>query len=402
VIPKIVRKARSLRLNMFLSSRTFLQTPTPAGYDADTVSRPAKCVPRGTRRRYHGRMSAERPKLVLKPAACDACGRCVDTCPHNAVRVGVGYIYVDWSRCDGCGKCAAFCDRDAIAEREGAARPAEMRPAGGLTLGAGADPGEPKKRARMWRPKFGLPGVGTARELPASPEGPVAWTVREAVVVVLVTVALQVGMQVVLASDAVSSLTASGIMLARGTVLGLYYALQVGLLLILALRRDVGFAEAFRLDAPPDFLSVPLGLSMLVVTWVFSMLYRAAAISAGWKPPAADSPSLDKLFGADAAGMTITVLVVVLLGPVVEELLLRGVVLGAFEQRVGRWFAITLSALMFATLHGSLWSFLPMTVLGLALGRIASRRRSLWPAVILHVAYNAVIVAPAFFMAAGK
>ena len=64
------------------------------------------------------------------------------------------------------------------------------------------------------------------------------------------------------------------------------------------------------------------------------------------------------------------------------------------------WWGISLSALMFATLHGSLWSLLPMTFLGLALGRIASRRRSLWPAIILHVAYNAVIVAPAFLLAA--
>jgi membrane protease YdiL (CAAX protease family) len=115
----------------------------------------------------------------------------------------------------------------------------------------------------------------------------------------------------------------------------------------------------------------------------------------------ADSPSLDSLFGSDAAGMMLTVLVIVLLAPVVEELLLRGVVLGAMQRRVGRWPGIALSAVMFATLHGSLWSFLPMTVLGLALGRIATGRRSLWPAVILHVAYNAAIVAPAFFVVAG-
>jgi membrane protease YdiL (CAAX protease family) len=69
------------------------------------------------------------------------------------------------------------------------------------------------------------------------------------------------------------------------------------------------------------------------------------------------------------------------------------------ERRLGRGWAIVLTALLFATLHGSLWSFVPMTFLGLALGRIASRRRSLWPAIILHVAYNAVIVAPAFLVA---
>jgi membrane protease YdiL (CAAX protease family)/NAD-dependent dihydropyrimidine dehydrogenase PreA subunit len=353
-------------------------------------------------------MSADRPKLVLHPVDCDGCGRCVDACKRNAIKPGPNYIYVDWSRCDGCGACIAFCDRDAIGERS--AQPAG-RPAGGLELGAGAslppvtttsDPGLLRRlKARLWRPKLGLPGVGTPQDPPPTAALAVEWSVGEAVVVVVISILLQVAMQATLASEMVRSLTASGIMLARGTVLALYYATQVAILLGLAIRRDAGFFEAFRLDEPPDFLSFPLGLSMLVVTWLFSMLYRAAAISAGWKPPAADSPSLDSLFGSDAAGMMLTVLVIVLLAPVVEELLLRGVVLGAMQRRVGRWPGIALSAVMFATLHGSLWSFLPMTVLGLALGRIATGRRSLWPAVILHVAYNAAIVAPAFFVVAG-
>jgi membrane protease YdiL (CAAX protease family) len=170
--------------------------------------------------------------------------------------------------------------------------------------------------------------------------------------------------------------------------------------LALALRRRVGVAEAHRLDAPPDFASLPLGLSMLVGTWLFSMVYRWAAVSAGWAPPAADAPSLTEFFGADAVGLTLTVLVVVVLGPFVEELLLRGVVLDALDRRFGRWWGIAASAVAFALLHGSAWSLLPMTFLGLALGRLASRRRSLWPAVALHVAYNAVIVAPAFIVAA--
>lgn len=353
--------------------------------------------------RYHGRMTVERPKLVLHPVDCDGCGRCVDACRRNAIRLGPNYIYVDWSRCDGCGKCAELCDRDAIEVRDAAGvaprASAGGRPSGGLELGAGADPAAGKRR--LWRPRIGLPGAGkTVEEATPETAAAVDWSIREAVVVLVVAVVLQVLMQLALGSTLVRSLTENGIMLARGTVLALYYSAQICMLLLLALRRDVGFLEAFRLDAPPDFPSVPLGFSMLVVTWTFSMLFRVVAIAVGWKPPASDSPSLTQLFGADAVGMTVTVLVVVLLAPVVEELIVRGVVLGALEQRLGRWWAIALSALMFATLHGSLWSFVPMTFLGLALGRIASGRRSLWPAIILHVAYNAVIVAPAFLVAA--
>ncbi|HEX9092978.1 MAG TPA: CPBP family glutamic-type intramembrane protease [Coriobacteriia bacterium] len=352
-------------------------------------------------------MSAERPKLVLKPQRCDGCGRCLDECRHNAIRVGPGFIYVDWNRCDGCGKCAAWCDREAIFEKGSFGAAEEAAPAGGLAYGAGAE--LPKVavtqgtsnaagafqriHARLWGPQTGLPGVGAVDGAPAEGEAPVAWAPGEAVFVVVTVVVLTVGMQWALASDLVQSLRSSGILLARGVVIGLYYALQVALLLVLALRRDVGLASAFRLDAPPDLISVFLGLSMLVGTWLFSVLFRVTALAIGWTPPTAESPSLTQLFGTDAAGMTLTAVVLVLVGPAIEELLLRGVVLGALQERLGRWWGIGLSAVLFAALHGSLWRFLPLVVLGLALGRLATGRRSLWPAIALHVSYNGVLVA---------
>jgi membrane protease YdiL (CAAX protease family)/ferredoxin len=343
-------------------------------------------------------MSVERPKLLLHPVDCDACGRCVEACRRNAIKPGPNYIYVDWSRCDGCGKCADLCDRGAIELRgEGAAAVATQRPPGGLELGAGIDAVSPKYR--LWRPRAGLPGAGAGDDPVPETAAAVEWSVAEAIVVLAVAVALQVLMQVALGSSLVRSLTANGVILARGTVIALYYAAEVCMLLWLAIRRDVGFAEAFKLDAPPDLGALPMGLSMLVGTWAFSRVYLLTVTALGWKPPASTSPSIMQLFGSDASGMTLAVLVFVFVGPFVEELMLRGVVLGALERRLGRWWGIWLSALMFATLHGTLWQMLPMTFLGLALGRLASGRRSLWPAVILHVAYNAVIVAPVFLVA---
>ncbi len=343
-------------------------------------------------------MSAERPRLLLHPVDCDACGRCVEACRRNAIKPGANYIYVDWSRCDGCGKCADLCDRGAIEVRTGGtAAVAGERPTGGLELGAGAEIAPAKHR--LWRPRIGLPGAGPADDLAPETALAVEWSVAEAVVVLVVAVALQVLMQVALGSSLVRSLTANGVILARGIVTSLYYAVEVCMLLWLAIRRDAGFAEAYRLDARPDLLALPIGFSMLVGTWVFSRVYLLSVTALGWKPPASTSPSIMQLFGSDAAGMTLAVLIFVLIGPVVEELMLRGVVLTALERRLGRWWGIVLSALMFATLHGTLWQMLPMTFLGLALGRLASGRRSLWPAVILHVAYNAVIIAPVFLVA---
>ncbi len=348
-------------------------------------------------------MSAERPKLVLSPVDCDGCGRCVDACRADAIKPGPNYIYVDWSRCDACGKCVDACDRDAIALRpEPGLRSGgtgEPRPADG-SIPAGSSGPSRLAKARLWRPRIGLPGARTPSDPPAAPGPVVAWSLPEAIIVLTVAVLLQVAQKAALDSTLVHSLTENGILLARGAVLALYYGLQVAVLVELAIRRDVGFAEAFRLDTPPDCASYISVLAMLAGTWLFSMSYRAAAIALGWAPPASATPSLTQFFGSDVVGMILTTLVVVFLGPVVEELLLRGVVLGALHQRLGTWPGIIISALMFAALHGSLWSFLPLTVLGLALGRLATGRRSLLPAIALHVLYNAAIVVPALVLVA--
>ena len=54
---------------------------------------------------------------------------------------------------------------------------------------------------------------------------------------------------------------------------------------------------------------------------------------------------------------------------------------------------------MFAVLHASVWSLAPLMFLGLALWRLAVDRRSLWPAIGLHVLYNAAVIVPAFLIA---
>ena len=95
----------------------------------------------------------------------------------------------------------------------------------------------------------------------------------------------------------------------------------------------------------------------------------------------------------------ILVAVVVLLGPFVEELMLRGVVLSAARTRMPSTPAIASTALLFAALHGNAWSFVPLAFLGLALGWVVERFRSVWPAVVLHAGYNAVLVAAAFWVA---
>lgn len=91
------------------------------------------------------------------------------------------------------------------------------------------------------------------------------------------------------------------------------------------------------------------------------------------------------------------VLLVVSVGPLVEELLFRGVLLSALLQRWRAGWAIAVSALAFALVHlpglEFQWYALPnLILLALALAWLRLRSDSIWPAVLAHGANNLLAV----------
>lgn len=90
------------------------------------------------------------------------------------------------------------------------------------------------------------------------------------------------------------------------------------------------------------------------------------------------------------------------LGPLVEELLFRGVLLSALIPRCGLPLAALLSAAGFAAIHlpGLQWQWYAvpqLILLGLALVWLRLRYQSLWPAVVAHGTHNALALTAWFF-----
>jgi len=82
------------------------------------------------------------------------------------------------------------------------------------------------------------------------------------------------------------------------------------------------------------------------------------------------------------------ILLVVLVGPVLEELLFRGLVLHALLRRYSTGVAIVVSSALFAAAHLNPWQ-IPITFgTGLILGWIFIKTRSLWPCIIVHALVN--------------
>lgn len=205
--------------------------------------------------------------------------------------------------------------------------------------------------------------------------------------------------EVVTTSEAVRALPAGLVTPARVGVLVLYYAVQVAVLVWLVRRRGGEPAAALGLSRPPAgplriATSVGLVLAGLVVTRLLASAY--AYLTRVWGLMPAEGLDLPSLFGADAAGVVLAVAMVVVVGPVVEEVVFRGALLEGLMARLGPWPAIVAQAGLFAAFHRSLWLLFPTFVLGVALGWLAHERESLWPPIALHALYNAITVAAAF------
>jgi membrane protease YdiL (CAAX protease family) len=87
----------------------------------------------------------------------------------------------------------------------------------------------------------------------------------------------------------------------------------------------------------------------------------------------------------------------VIAAPIAEELFFRRILLGWIDSRVpstGGSVAILASAMLFGLSHwGQGLAWIPLVILGIALGELARRRGSLVPAILLHALFNAVSVA---------
>lgn len=87
-----------------------------------------------------------------------------------------------------------------------------------------------------------------------------------------------------------------------------------------------------------------------------------------------------------------TLVLLVLVAPLTEELLFRGLFLRGFLKRYGKLTAVLASGLLFGVIHLNPWQFIATSVAGAILAWWAVETRSIWPCIYGHALNNSVPV----------
>lgn len=124
------------------------------------------------------------------------------------------------------------------------------------------------------------------------------------------------------------------------------------------------------------------------------------AIDRIWADPGGSNPLLDLvLTSADPLALACFAVTALVVAPLFEELLFRGLLLPVAGQRLGGAGAVVLSAAVFAIAHLSLGELAPLFVLGLGLGWLRWRSGRLGSAVLMHALWNGMTFMNLLFLA---
>jgi membrane protease YdiL (CAAX protease family) len=171
-------------------------------------------------------------------------------------------------------------------------------------------------------------------------------------------------------------------------------AAQLGLLI-------VGYLFVYRtkaLAALPSFpgrdpiRAIVAGLGWGVLAWIGStiVLFLVSELLARIGRPPPVGPAEQAIAMVNPWLVTVAIVV---FAPIAEELFFRGIVFNAWLREAGRIWAYVGSAALFAAIHLSLESLLPIFLLGLALAWVYQRTGNLLAPITMHATVNGISVA---------
>ena len=146
--------------------------------------------------------------------------------------------------------------------------------------------------------------------------------------------------------------------------------------------------------APPPRLWEKTGVRAFVSSALAALLlaFLAGQVAAAVLYGEYGSSGFDRHEQAvQSSGPGMALLLSLLVAPVAEEALFRGLLYPLLRRRAGLMVSMTVTALLFALMHGNLVQAAATLPLGLVLALIAERTRGIGAVVVAHAGYNLAV-----------
>lgn len=165
------------------------------------------------------------------------------------------------------------------------------------------------------------------------------------------------------------------------------YGLMLGITLLIARGTNLRTTLALRRPRSLSRASWQTPLALVAI-------WGAGAAFAPFLPAGEEQGFVPDRWEPDHAGaLAANAVVVVLVGPFVEELVYRGLGYSALRAHLGAGAAVVLSAVAFASAHGLVVGLPILLVFGVSVALLRRSSESVYPGVVLHALFNAAALA---------
>ncbi len=170
--------------------------------------------------------------------------------------------------------------------------------------------------------------------------------------------------------------------------LAAFYLVLVAMVWYFSVRKYGAGWQTLGFRAPESRWSFALAAVVLVASLSLFAAYKLTTdhLPVGWLRPD-DVPPEVFGFGLERV---VNGLAIVAVAPIAEELFFRGFMLGGLVAAVGDLRAMVVSSALFAAMHASIGTFIPLFAAGMLLAWLYLRTRSIWPPIAAHSTQNAL------------
>lgn len=169
-----------------------------------------------------------------------------------------------------------------------------------------------------------------------------------------------------------------------------------GMVLVLVIyfmrEQDLGWGEAFGFSNHTHLRAIVMGLlvGMVVLPLAMGLNFLSGQIIESFGGEAKSQQVVQTLQSTKSAGQTIYLgIMAIIVAPICEEILFRGILYPAVKSLGYRRVAIWGTAILFGVIHNNLMSLVPLTLFGVALVLLYERAGNLLAPITAHAFFNA-------------